>query len=164
MNYRYAVLGLCVTAILATPGFAQVKTAPSTPPTTPRTVEDPPPVLAVPQGYRYEPRGRRDPFVNPIPKPAPPAAPEVQAVRPPGMKGALLEEVTVVGVFVARDDASMTRAILSVPGIKAPVMASRGDALFDAVIKEIRADGVVFAMSGNREVVKKLRSTAGDKK
>src|SRR5437868_5613743 len=83
--------------------------------------QDPAPVLAVPPGYRYEPRGRRDPFVNPIPKPAPATAPAAQLVRPPGMKGALVEEVTVVGVFVAKD-ASMTRAILSVPGMKAPVM------------------------------------------
>src|SRR4029453_10059410 len=30
---------------------------------------DPPPPLTVPQGYSTEPRGRRDPFVNPVPKP-----------------------------------------------------------------------------------------------
>jgi len=68
----------------------------------------------------------------------------------------------------------MSRAILLVPGLRAPVIASRGDALFDAVIKDIRADSVVFAKvsPGSKpgtapeggEEIKKLRSTAGDKK
>jgi hypothetical protein len=68
----------------------------------------------------------------------------------------------------------MSRAILLVPGLRAPVIASRGDVLFDAVIKDIRADSVVFAKvsPANKpgtapeggEEIKKLRSTAGDKK
>jgi hypothetical protein len=89
------------------------------------------------------------------------------------LKGALVSEVALLGVFVAKDDASMTRAILQVPGMKAPVIAIRGESLFDGVIKEIRPDAVVFtrAVSGKissnpaegREVVKRV-SSAGDKK
>lgn len=165
MKYRIAILILCAVTAFELSALAQVHVqVPPAASVTPKGSDEPVPVLAVPQGYRYDARGRRDPFVNPIPKPAPPAVPEAQAARPSGLKGALVEEVTVVGVFVSKDDASMTRVILQVPGVKAPVIASRGEALFDAVIREIRPDAVVFAMSGNRDVVKKLRSTAGDKK
>lgn len=173
MRYRTAILMMFLAGIQTAPAFAQVR--PQTPPQSPQAEpqEEPRPVLAVPPGYHYEARGRRDPFVNPIPKPQAPE-PEVQTVRPPGVKGALVSEVIVAGVFVAKDDPAMTRAILQIPGLKAPVIVSRGEVLFDAVIKEVRPDSVVFTLlspgikpdspSENREVVKKLRSTAGEKK
>jgi hypothetical protein len=90
------------------------------------------------------------------------------------LKGATVDEVTVSGLFVSKSEPSMSRAILLVPGLRAPVIASRGDELFDAVIKEIRSDAVVFtkrasaekpgATPAGGEEIKKLRSTAGDKK
>jgi hypothetical protein len=80
----------------------------------------------------------------------------------------------LTGVFVSKNDPSMSRAILLVPGLRAPVIASRGDVLFNAVIKDIRTDSVVFtkippgSKPGNApegdEEIKKLRSTPGDKK
>jgi type II secretory pathway component PulC len=90
------------------------------------------------------------------------------------LKGATVDQVTLSGVFISKSEPSMSRAILLVPGLRAPVIASRGDALYDAVIKEIRPDSVVFTRvaSANKtetapatgEEIKKLRSTAGDKK
>jgi len=176
MKYRLAILLFCFELMVALPVMAQTKApAPAQAPAKPPAVEEPRPVLGVPEGYEYLSRGRRDPFVNPIPKPPPGAAPvdiPREPPRPPGLKGATVDEVTLSGVFVSKSEPSMSRAILIVPGLRAPVIASRGDALFDAVIKEIRPDSVVFTKvaSANKtgtpsgEEVKKLRSTAGDKK
>ena len=175
MKQRLAILILCFGLVVAATAHAQGKApAPQTPPKTPAAAapEEPRPVLAVPPGYHYDSRGRRDPFVNPIPKPPPGPKPDAPPPRPPGVKGTTVAEVSLVGVFIAKDPA-MTRAILQVPTMKAPVLASVGDVLFDAVIKEIRMDSVVFKMfppgkkpsdaTGNQEEVKKLR-TAGEKK
>ena len=49
---------------------AQPQKPPEEPPQKPP--EEPIPVLAVPKDYRYTSHGRRDPFVNPIPKPVTP--------------------------------------------------------------------------------------------
>src|SRR6185436_1191323 len=134
MKYLYAVLIFCFGLMVTLPTFAETNVPSSTPVTV--VPEEPRPALAVPQGYRYDSRGRRDPFVNPVPK-SPPAvvATEVKPERPLGLKGALVSEVAVLGVLVARDDDSMTRAILRVPGMKAPVIVIRGESLFDGAIK-----------------------------
>ena len=179
MKYRLAILLFCFELMVAFPVLAQTKAPaqvqPKAPPAAP--APEPLPALGVPEGYEYKPGGRRDPFVNPVPKPPPgPARADVphEPARPPGLKGATVEEVTLSGVFVSRSEPSMSRAILLVPGLRAPVIASRGDALFDAVIKEIRPDSVVFAKvspggkpgaaAEGSEEIKKLRSSAGDKK
>ena len=185
MKYRLAILFFCFQVMVVVPLIAQVQPpaqSPAKAPAAPAPAEEPRPVLGVPEGYEYLPRGRRDPFVNPVPKPPPgpgPAAKPPEPPRPPGLKGATVEEVTLNGVFISRTEPAMSRAILLVPGLRAPVIATRGDVLFDAVIKEIRPDSVVFtkvprankegdAKEGNTseggEVIKKLRSTAGDKK
>src|SRR6516225_6687201 len=61
--------------------------------------EQPLPVLAVPKDYHYNARGRRDPFVNPVPKPVIPKS-EVPAIvaRPPGLKGVLVAEAQIIGI------------------------------------------------------------------
>lgn len=151
-----------MTAILVLPLLAQTPAAPA--PAAP----EPPPVLGVPEGYRYESQGRRDPFVNPVPRPATPAG-AVPVVRPPGLRGVLVTEANLVGITSSKDDPAMSRAILSTPGNRT-YFASVGDALFDAVIKEIQPDAVVFSLgtpeniqgqsqqtAGNREVTKKVR-------
>jgi hypothetical protein len=179
MKYRLAILLFCFELTVALPVMAQTKAPAPVQPKAPAAAPapEPLPVLGVPDGYVYKPGGRRDPFVNPVPKPLPGTArtdvPHEPA-RPPGLKGATVEEVTLSGVFVSKTEPSMSRAILLVPGLRAPVIASRGDALFDAVIKDIRPDSVVFAKvsPGSKpgtapesgEEIKKLRSTAGDKK
>ena len=180
MKYRLAALLFCLELMVALPVMAQTKApAPQAPPKAPAATPAPeaPPVLGVPPGYEYLPHGRRDPFVNPVPKPPPGAArPDTphEPPRPPGLRGATVDEVMLTGVFVSKNDPSMSRAILQVPGLRAPVIASRGDVLFNAVIKDIRTDSVVFtkippgskpvaAPEGDEEI-KKLRSTPGDKK
>src|SRR4051812_23903064 len=131
MKYLLAVPIFCFSLMLPLRSYAETNV-----PGAPVAVvpEEPRPVLGVPQGYHYDMRGRRDPFVNPIPK-APPVlnVAEVKPERPPGLKGALVSEVALLGVLVAKDDPSMTRAILRVPGMKAPVIVIRGESLFDGV-------------------------------
>jgi hypothetical protein len=101
-----------------------------------------PPPLTVPKGYRYQPRGRRDPFVNPIPKPVAAAA-AVPVARPDGLPGVLVSELKVSGIVYSRDPA-MKKAILAAG--RKTYFAKQGDRLFDAVIKEIRPSEVVFTM------------------
>jgi len=108
-----------------------------------QAVEVKTPALTVPEGYRYDPRGRRDPFVNPIPKAPPPPPAPAQMIRPEGMKGMLVAETRVMGI-IASGQPGMTKAIIS--SGKQTYFAVSGDALFDGVIKEIRKDGVVFTM------------------
>ncbi len=103
--------------------------------------DDLPPPLAVPQGYHYQPRGRRDPFVNPIPKPV--TAVNAPIARPDGLPGVLVNELRVSGIIYA-EDPSMKKAILTAG--RKTYFAKQGDHLFDAVIKEIRPSEVVFTM------------------
>jgi hypothetical protein len=104
--------------------------------------EEPPPSMAVPPSYKYDVRGRRDPFVNPVPKPVAPP-PAIPVVRPPGLRGVLAAEAQIKGIVVSREAPELTRAVINAPGGKT-YFARIGDALFDAVVKDIRRDGVVF--------------------
>lgn len=100
------------------------------------------PPLTVPRGYRYEPRGRRDPFVNPVPKPVAEAG-NKPVVRPDGLPGVLVNELRISGIIYAEDPA-MKKAIVTAG--RKTYFAKQGDHLFDAVIKEIRPHEVVFTM------------------
>jgi hypothetical protein len=157
-------LALCLSPALE----ARAARAPAQQQAPAQVQEEPPPVLAVPPGYKYDPRGRRDPFVNPVPKPAP-KAPEIPVVRPAGLKGVLVSEATIIGVVTSKEP-QMNVAVILAPGNKT-YFAARGDELFDAVIKQIRADEVVFELSAPRrqgdqtpprEVVRKVRTTPGE--
>jgi hypothetical protein len=127
--------------------------------------EDPTPVLSVPEGFKYDPRGRRDPFVNPVPKPVAPP-PEVPVIRPDGLPGVLVAEAKIGGIVTSREP-GMTKVIINAPG-KKTYFAMRGDSLFDGIIKEIRPGEVVFTMISpstkrpvDREAVVKTGTSAG---
>lgn len=130
--------------------------------------DEPPPAMAVPKTYQYERRGRRDPFINPVPKPVA-EKPAIPAIRPPGLPGVLVTEAVIAGVVTSKEP-SMNVAIIRAPGNRT-FFAHPGDALFDAVIKEIRSDGVVFTLSTPgrpsttppREIERKVRPTSGEK-
>jgi len=140
--------------------FPQVQ--PEKPPTPDDT-----PVLTVPKDYRYNARGRRDPFVNPVPKPketvvVPPAA------RPPGLRGVLVTEAQVAGVVTSKEP-SMNVVIIGAPGAKTPYFARVGDQLYDAVVKSITLETVTFAVTGPtgeaktpRDIVRLVRPKPGE--
>jgi hypothetical protein len=127
--------------------------------------DEAPPAMAVPPQYKFETRGRRDPFVNPVPKPVAPVA-LAPAVRPPGLKGVLVSEANVTAIVISREAPELTRVAITSPGNKT-YFAHKGDALFDGYIKDIQKDAVVFELASKtqdgktttREVVRKIRST-----
>jgi hypothetical protein len=139
--------------------------------------EEPPPVLSVPKDYRYNGRGRRDPFVNPVPKRGATAerAPNQPAPPPdcptPGLKGVQVAQATVAGVVTSREP-SMNIVVIGAPGGKT-YFARVGDALCDALVTSIKMDTVTFAVTAAptandqrapREIVRKVRPTPGDNK
>jgi len=136
-------------------------------PATPPPPDDPPPVLSVPKDYKYDSRGRRDPFVNPVPKPVSAAGtPAAPAIRPPGLKGVLVAEAMIAGVVTSREP-SMNVVIINAPAGKT-YFARVGDELFDGSVKEIRLDTITFALnappstSAAREIVRKVRPAPGE--
>src|SRR5262249_58014746 len=129
------------------------------------------PALSVPKDYRYNSRGRRDPFVNPVPKPKGIAA-ALEPPRPPGLKGVALREALIAGVVTSKVP-SMNVVIISAPGAKAPYFAHVGDELYDAVVKSIKLDTVTFTLTAPppaddpkapREVVRRVRPKSGEDK
>ncbi len=159
MVKKLFIAGLIV-GVLGMDAFGQAKA----PPAQPKPENEGPPAMAVPPNYKYDTKGRRDPFLNPVPKPPKPE-PEIPVVRPPGLKGVLLSEAAIAGI-VSSKDPEMNRVVLTAPSGRT-YFASKGDNLFDAVIKEIQRDGVVFEVrsrgldgkSTTREVVRKIRPT-----
>jgi hypothetical protein len=133
--------------------------------------EETPSVLVVPKDYRYSARARRDPFVNPVPKPKQPAAaaPPSVVARPPGLRGVLVTEVQIAGVVTSREP-SMNVVIISAPGARTPYFGRVGDQLYDGFIKSIKLDAITFALNAaeggdekaSREIVRKVRPTPGE--
>lgn len=169
MMYRAIVLICFLSAALSLRLDLKAQSQSKAPPQKQQEQEDALPVLTVPPGYKYDARGRRDPFVNPIPKPKD-EQPVTPVVRPPGLRGVLVSETTIIGIVTSKDP-MMNVAVIQAPGSKT-YFASRGDALYDAVVKEIQGDAVVFEVAAPgrdrsdrnppREIVRKLRSTPGD--
>ena len=137
-----------------------------------QVANEPPPPLAVPPGYSYQPRGRRDPFVNPLPKTPEASVEEKAVIRPDGLPGVLVSEVKLSGIIYSPVQ-TMKKAMLVVG--RSTYFARQGDSLFDGVIKEIRPNEVVFAMVStttkqpvNRETVVRTGGSsvtlAGEKK
>jgi len=133
-----ALLLLMALLLPAMPGAASPEQAQEDGAIAPR------PALAIPEGYRYDPGGRRDPFVNPVPPPPPPppTGPVIPDVRPPGLPGVLLAEAGLMGV-VASNQQGMNVVIIQAPGDRT-FIARPGDELLDVVIEEIRSNSVIF--------------------
>jgi hypothetical protein len=147
-------------------GFSQA-------PAPPKPSEEPPPSpLAVPKDYHYNGRGRRDPFVNPVPPPAPntpgaaaggPKAPQCPQAQ--GLKGVLVGQASIAGVVTSREP-SMNLVIIGAPGGKT-YFARVGDSLCDALVKSIKLDQVTFMpilppgsdQKSVRDIERKVRPT-----
>src|SRR5262245_31878206 len=93
VEVKAAAAAKAAPAVVAVAGTTQAAKKPSAPGQTAPVELDPPPPLPVPQGYSYAPRGRRDPFVNPVPKPAGGEAVARPVIRPDGLPGVLVSEV-----------------------------------------------------------------------
>jgi type IV pilus assembly protein PilP len=128
--------------------------APAPPPKQPLPTVDP--------AYVYEPAGRRDPFISLV------GRGEDQrptAVRPPGLSGLLIGEITVKGVM--RDRTGFI-AMLRAPDNKTYTVRV-GDKLLDGTVKSINQEKVIFSQDVNdplslvkqREVPKPVRQAEG---
>src|SRR5262245_55905888 len=129
------------------------------------TVSSPSAVDSTVSNYKYEIRGRRDPFrsldvTNVIQASAAPI------VRPPGEKGQLVSEIKLSGVVKSKGD---IRAIAE--GYRARTFfIHQGDDLYDGKVLEVRNDSLLlsqtltdtFGKKITQQVVKKLHPTRGE--
>jgi Tfp pilus assembly protein PilP len=114
-----------------------------------------------PQGYSYNPAGRRDPFVPLLQRAADPRSTSV--TRPEGLPGVAVSEVAIKGIVHSR---GAYVAMLQAPDNKTYIVRN-GDRLFDATVKAVTADAVVFvqqvtdplSLVKQREIRRPLRPT-----
>jgi type IV pilus assembly protein PilP len=158
-----ALIGSAASPMLA-PAIAQApadKTAP--PPAKSPGQGSPAPTTAIePQGYTYDPQGRRDPFVSLLRRGAD-AQGSAPSTRPAGLAGLATSEVALRGTVKGRDG-----FVAMLEGVdKKTYLVRAGDRLFDGTIRTITADTVVILQRVNdplspeteREVRKVLRPT-----
>jgi hypothetical protein len=133
---RTAAALACLIVLTGGPGAAAQASAP--PPAT-----DAATTPAAPQGYSYNAAGRRDPFVPLFNRGADPRATVVN--RPEGLPGVAVGEVAIKGIVHSR---GAYIAMLQAPDNKTYVVRN-GDRLFDATVKAVTADAVVFVQQVN---------------
>jgi Tfp pilus assembly protein PilP len=114
-----------------------------------------------PQGYTYDPQGRRDPFISLVRRGA--DAANAPGTRPPGLAGLTTTEVALRGTLKGRQG-----FVAMVEGVdKKTYLARAGDQLLDGTVRAITADTMVILQRVNdplsleteREVRKVLRQT-----
>ncbi|MDR1990563.1 MAG: pilus assembly protein PilP [Acidobacteriaceae bacterium] len=115
-------------------------------------------VPVMPEPYRYQPEGRRDPFVSLItPSVAPPPA-----RRAEGLAGVSVDEIAVRGVLQIRD---RFVAMIEAPDRKTYIV-HQGDLVADGVVARVIPQGLILVQhiadpsswQKQREVRKLLRS------
>jgi len=143
-------------ATQATPGTPATQAAPAAPAGDAPTLE--------PQGYTYDPQGRRDPFVSLLRRGG-----DVErsgaaiGARPPGLAGLESSEVTLKGTLASQGSYV---AILQGSDNKTYIVKA-GDKLLDGTIRAITPDSMVItqavtdplSLEKTREVRKVLRQT-----
>ncbi len=169
------ILFLIVTATLGgsveragaqSPAAKNGKAAPSA--ATAITVPPPAPLPAQPEGdlnYKYEARGRRDPF-RPLDVVSTFQTTQAPIVRLPGLKGQMVSEIRLVGIVQ-----SSSGMLAMAQGFKnRSFFLHPNDILYDGIILEVRKDAVVFSQTLKdnegktltQQVVKKLQPTRGE--
>jgi hypothetical protein len=112
--------------------------------------------------FAYDPEGRRDPFESLLGRGR---DPRTSTVRPAGLAGLLVADVTVKGILRDRDG---FMAMLQSPDNKTFIVKA-GDKLFDGSVKAILQDKVIFSQDVNdplslvkqREIPKAVRPADG---
>lgn len=134
---------------------------PAPAPATPAAAEAKPPAPGA-QGYSYNPEGRRDPFVSLLERGS--SDPKAStASRPDGLAGLFVGDIAIRGVMLTRGTYS---ALILAPDNKTYTIRP-GDQLFDASVKAVTADAVIFvqqvtdplSLVKQREIRKPLRPT-----
>jgi Tfp pilus assembly protein PilP len=157
---RITVLLIAVALLSATPVSGQ---APATGPVAPAATTTPAPAKVPPlepQGYDYDPAGRRDPFISLVRRTT--AASGTSAnQRPMGLAGLSVDEIVMRGVVKGNSG-----WMALVKGVNnRSYLLKVGDELYDGSVRAITADAVLFLQNVNdplsvarkREVRKPLR-------
>src|SRR5258705_13012648 len=154
------------------PAAGQPAPAPGAPPApTPTAGTTPAPAGAAvvagpqlePQGYTYDPQGRRDPFISLLRRGTSLARPTGVGVRPPGLAGLETSEVTLKGTVASQGSYV---GILQGSDSKTYIVKA-GDKLLHGTIRTINPDSLVItqqvtdplSLEKQREVRKVLRQT-----
>jgi type IV pilus assembly protein PilP len=124
----------------ATPARAQAPAAP--PPSAPSPATDnlkpgATDVPSTPEGYAYNPMGRRDPFISLLKR----LSPEETRTRRPGVEGFMIQEVALKGIV--KTPKGYTAMLLGPDGVKS-YFVGVGQRLFDGVVTGIDATTVTF--------------------
>lgn len=144
-------------AIGATSGAMPARGQANAPPAPSREA----PAPAVPaQGYTYNPEGRRDPFVSLIDRGSADAKAGASS-RPDGLAGLFVGDIAIRGIILSR---GAYAALIQAPDNKTYTIRP-GETLFDASVKAVTADAVVFvqqvtdplSLVKQREIRKPLR-------
>src|SRR5262245_24967242 len=115
--------------------------------------------------YKYEAKGRRDPFRS-LDVSASVQASAAPTVRPPGLKGQLVSEINLAGIVKSKN-----QYMAMATGYRGKTyFLQPNDDLYDGKVIEIKSDSVVFSQTltdsqGKRlsqRVVKKLYPTRGE--
>ena len=151
-----------------TPAAAAGQTAPAPgapPAPTPTAGTTPAPAgpQLEPQGYTYDPQGRRDPFISLLRRGNALERPTGVGVRPPGLAGLETSEVTLKGTVASQGSYV---GILQGSDSKTYIVKA-GDKLLDGTIRTINPDSLVItqqvtdplSLEKQREVRKVLRQT-----
>ena len=150
---------LTLAAMMAALGAAAVASQAPTPPaaTAPAPAATPPPAAGA--AYMYQIEGRRDPFVSLIGRGMDPKG---GGVRPAGLPGMLITEVSLKGIL---KDRTGFFALIQGPDNKT-YQVRAGEKLLDGSVRSINGEAVIFSQDVNdplsvvkqREITKKLRS------
>jgi Tfp pilus assembly protein PilP len=147
-------------ALAQQPAPPQAK--PATPALQPAAEQPAPGIPEPPAPFTYNPEGRRDPFISLLGRGSDPKG---TGVRPTGVPGLLINEVSVKGIV--RNNTGFV-ALVQGPDNKTYVVKA-GDRLMDGTVKSIVQDAVVFSQDVNdplslvkqKEIRKVLRSADG---
>ena len=146
----------------ATPSAPAVPHAPATPDASAAAAPGAPPAVE-PQGYTYDPQGRRDPFVSLLRRGSDLTRTTGPGARPNGLAGLETGEVTLKGTLASQ---GTYVGILQGSDQKTYIVKA-GDRLLDGTIRAITPDSMVItqqvtdplSLEKQREVRKLLRQT-----
>ncbi len=149
-----------IALLLSTTGVAQQRKVAPAVSTTPKPVVESP---ETPAGVRYVSLGKRDPFLNLLPKKTSkaPEEEESRGPRPPGIGGMLIDQVALLGIASQEGN----RVAVFRGSDSRAYFLHEGDRLFDGSVTRISAETVTMLRetkyrSGKvlrEEVTKRLR-------
>lgn len=140
---RITLLILAVALLAATPVSGQAPAANPVAPATAATPTNKVPALE-PQGYDYNPAGRRDPFISLVRRTTQATGTSANP-RPTGLGGLSIEQIRMTGVVKGRQGFSAI-----VKGVdNRTYYVKAGDELYDGKVRAVTADAMFLIQNVN---------------